>query len=81
MVLFNNCAVDSEVQEMVSNCVKDYSAVLGPLITMIEYVFSFVHKHFFAKKRILIRFIALGNVYFSPPSECPQGPFFQKKCR
>ena len=58
---------------MVRNCVKNYPTVHWPLITVIKYAIFVSHT---AKEIIIIRFITLGNVYFTPYVQLSRRPFF-----
>lgn len=58
---------------MVRNSVENYATVHWPLVTVIEYAIFVSHT---AKEIIIIRFITLGNVYFTPYLQLSRRPFF-----
>lgn len=60
---------------MIRNSIEYYPTVLSPLITVIEYAIIATHA---AKEIIIIRFITLGNVYFIPPLQIHERPFFDE---
>ena len=58
---------------MIGNGIEYHPTVLGPLVTVIEYAIFVSHT---AKEIIIIRFITLGNVYFTPYLQLSRRPFF-----